>query len=303
MKKNLCIFAFLSLSLLVNASEPWYQERLYDQWGQTLKISNTLFEEKTSCQDLIVFENSLFGRVLALDGVIQTTESDEFVYHEMMTHVPLLAHGNARKVLIIGGGDGGILREVLRHKTVELATMVEIDGSVVEMCKKYLPNHSNGAFEDPRTQLIIQDGCVFVKNSNEKFDVIICDSTDPIGPGKVLFTPEFYADCKSILNEGGIMVNQNGVPFLQGSTVTLTYRNRSPYFKDTLFYIAAIPTYVGGNMAFGWASDNGDYLQIPEEELAKRLQSVSGVMRYYTPAIHKAAFALPKYIQDLVPPI
>jgi len=218
----------------------------------------------------------------------------------MLTHVPLLAHENPKRVLIIGGGDGGILREVLRHNTIEKVTLVEIDGSVVERSKKYLPSLSKGAFEDPRLELLIEDGVVYVEKTDEKYDVIICDSTDPIGPGAVLFTEEFYGLCKRVLNEKGIFVNQNGVPFLQKDELVNTLKNRSKHFKDVEFYIAPVPTYVGGFMALGWASDHEEYRALSEELLRERLTRVTGSMKYYNPGIHKASFCLPQFMLDVM---
>ncbi|WP_257287757.1 polyamine aminopropyltransferase, partial [Endozoicomonas sp. SESOKO2] len=220
-----------------------YLETLYDGYGQSFSVDEMLFEQKTEHQHLVIFNNKMFGRMMALDGVIQTTEKDEFIYHEMMTHVPILTHGNARRVLIIGGGDGGILREVLKHKNVEHVTMVEIDGAVVDMCKKWLPNHSAGAYEDPRAHLVIDDGINFVsdreKTPDGSFDVIISDCTDPIGPGEVLFSSEFYAGCKRLLKEGGIFVAQNGVCFMQLEEVETTTRRLGHYMDDCYFYSAA----------------------------------------------------------------
>jgi spermidine synthase len=179
----------------------WYDEALYTKWydkgyAQRFRIDRVLFEDKSEHQDVLVFENAMYGRVLAIDGIIQTTERDEFAYHEMMVHVPILAHGNASKVLIIGGGDGGIMREALRHPNVSLCHMVDIDDMVVEISKKYLPTLSDGVFENPRGKVVIDDGCKFVKETTEKYDVVIVDSTDPLGPGAVLFTEEFYNDCR-----------------------------------------------------------------------------------------------------------
>ncbi|HAE04091.1 MAG TPA: polyamine aminopropyltransferase, partial [Rhodospirillaceae bacterium] len=191
---------------------------------------------------------------------------DEFVYHEMMAHVPILAHGAARAVLIIGGGDGGMAREVLKHSNT-LVTMVEIDGAVVDFCQEHLPNHSAGAFDNPRLDLIIADGAQFVKETERRFDVILVDSTDPIGPGAVLFTAEFYADCKRCLTPGGVVVTQNGVPFVQPEEVTNSYRRLGESFTDVHFYRAAVPTYQGGDMAFGWASDNAQLRQVAVSEL------------------------------------
>ncbi|CAK8744111.1 Polyamine aminopropyltransferase [Sodalis praecaptivus] len=192
--------------------ETWH-ETLHDHFGQYFTVDNVLYRETTGQQDLVIFENAALGRVMALDGVVQTTERDEFIYHEMMAHVPLIAHGNAKKVLIIGGGDGGMLREVSRHPGVEQITMVEIDAGVVTFCQKYLPSHNAGAFDDPRFTLVIADGVDFVSQSSEKFDVIISDCTDPIGPGESLFTSDFYQGCARCLNQDGIFVAQNGVCF------------------------------------------------------------------------------------------
>ncbi|MBS0625956.1 MAG: polyamine aminopropyltransferase [Verrucomicrobia bacterium] len=273
-----------------------YSETLYPEWGQWLENKETIYEEKTEHQDLIIFENPRFGRVLSLDGNIQTTTADEPIYHEMMVHVPLLHHANPTSILIIGGGDGGILREVLRHQTVQKAILVEIDGSVIERSQLYLPSLSNGAFSDPRASVVVDDGAKYVKETTEKFDVIICDSTDPVGPGKVLFTPEFYGDCKKLLKKDGIFVNQNGVPFLQKDELSLTLNNRQPHFKHVGFYVAPVPTYVGGFMAFGWASDKS--YRTPKKVLQERMARVKGKMVYYTPDIHLSAFALPQFMLD-----
>lgn len=273
-----------------------YPETLYPEWSQTFAIDKMIHQEKSEFWDLAIFENSRFGRVLAIDGRIQTTEKDEFIYHEMMAHVPLLAHDNPKSVLIIGGGDGGSLREAIRHEGLENIVLVEIDPSVIELSKKYLPTLSNGAYDNPRTKVVIQDAAQYVKETSQTFDVIICDSCDPEGPAQVLFSTEFYGDCKKILNPDGIFINQNGVPFLQKSELALTLENRSPHFNHVKFYIAPVPTYVGGFMAFGWASDK-DY-RVSEETLRERLAKIKGKMQYYTPAIHNGAFALPQYMLD-----
>ncbi|MEO0974956.1 MAG: polyamine aminopropyltransferase, partial [Pseudomonadota bacterium] len=172
-----------------------FRETLYDAVSQELRIDKLYFENSTGQQHLMIFHNALLGRVMTLDGVVQTTEADEFIYHEMLTHVPILAHGNARSVLIVGGGDGGMLREVCKHQSVEHVVQVEIDAKVVEMAREYLPKHSDGAYDDPRLELVIGDGLDYVRNTDARFDVIISDSTDPIGPGEALFTEHFYAAC------------------------------------------------------------------------------------------------------------
>lgn len=191
------------------SGERWVTETLHDGLRCAFRADEVIYEEETEHQHLVIFENVKFGRVMSLDGITQVTEKDEFVYHEMMSHVPILAHGNAKKVLIIGGGDGGVLREVLRHKTVEKCTMVEIDRSVVDMCVEYLPMISAGAFDDPRTDLVIADGAKFVAETDERYDVVIVDSTDPVGPGAILFSEEFYKNAKRCMAGGGIIVTQS----------------------------------------------------------------------------------------------
>lgn len=275
-----------------------YVETLYPQWGQWLENNETIYEETTDSQQLIIFENPQFGRVLALDGAVQLTTADEPIYHEMMVHVPLLSHANPKSVLIIGGGDGGILRETIRHATLERIVLVEIDRSVIDMSQKYLPSVSKGAFSDPRVEVIIDDGAEYVKTSSEMFDVILCDSTDPTGPAEVLFTPEFYSNCKKRLKKEGIFVNQNGVPFLQSNEMVLTWQNRKDHFKHLTYYTAAIPTYVGGSMVFGWASDKKYNPSL--KHLEKRLAELKGKMVYYNPRVHKSSFDLPQYMLDLI---
>lgn len=284
-------------------SENTYQETLYSGYGQRFSVDRLLFEDKTEHQHLIIFENRVFGRMMALDGVIQTTEKDEFIYHEMLTHVPILAHGNVRRVLIIGGGDGGMLREVLKHDTVEQVTMVEIDRAVVDMCRQWLPNHSAGAFDDPRVNLVIDDGVRFVNRADiadGSFDVIISDCTDPIGPGEVLFSSDFYRGCHRLLTRDGIFVAQNGVPFMQLDEVRTTTHRLGSYVSDLHFYSAAVPTYAGGMMTFAWGTDNREARHIPLADIEARFVRSNIATRYYTPAVHLAAFALPRYIETAI---
>ncbi|SFP47847.1 polyamine aminopropyltransferase [Tranquillimonas alkanivorans] len=278
----------------------WSVERLHADHAQALREDKVLYDSETGHQRLRVIENPTFGRVLTLDGVVQVTEGDEFIYHEMLTHVPILAHGNAKRILIIGGGDGGMAREALRHDNVEHVTMVEIDAGVVDFSKKYLPNISAGAFDDPRLNLVIEDGAKFMKDSDETFDVIIVDSTDPVGPGEVLFTDTFYGHAKTRLAGGGILVTQNGVPFLQGEELTNTMRAFQALFDDWGCYMATIPTYAGGPMAFGWGTD-GPGRDEPLEVLSARFHKAGIETKYYTPEVHKAAFALPGYVKKLLP--
>ncbi|WAN11323.1 polyamine aminopropyltransferase [Stutzerimonas balearica] len=277
-----------------------FQETLYDGYGQRFRIDRVLHEVRTEHQHLIIFENARMGRVMALDGVVQTTEADEFIYHEMLTHVPILAHGLARRVLIVGGGDGGILREVCKHRSVEQITMVEIDETVVQLCKALLPNHSSGAFEDPRLSLVIEDGMRFVADCEEKFDVIISDSTDPVGPGEVLFSENFYQACRRCLNEGGILVAQNGTPFLQLGEVQATASRMHGLFADWHFYQAAVPTYIGGAMTFAWGACDPASRKVPLDTLTQRLAGSGIVTRYYNAHVHCGAFGLPQYVLQII---
>lgn len=277
----------------------WFEERLFPHTRQTFRVTAEIFRERTEHQDLVIFETPDYGRVLALDSIVQVTEKDEFVYHEMMTHVPILAHGEAKRVLIIGGGDGGILREALRHP-VERVTMVEIDRRVVDLCTKYMPSIAQKAFKDRRAKLVIADGAKFVATTRERFDVIIVNSTDPMGPGEVLFTERFYRDCKRCLTPKGIVVNQNGVPFLQPDEVTMTYRRRRRLFADVGFYLAVVPTYYGGFMTMGWSSLDPAARSVSVEELRRRAKAAKLKTRYYSPEVHVGAFALPPFVQALL---
>ena len=278
----------------------WSVERLHKDHSQALREDRVLYDSNTDHQRLRVFENPTFGRVLTLDGVVQVTEADNFIYHEMLTHVPILAHGDAKRVLIVGGGDGGMAREALKHRSVTQVTMVEIDAGVVDFCTEYMPDVSDGAFDDPRLDLVIADGAEFMRLNADLYDVIIIDSTDPIGPGEVLFTDSFYGHAKRRLSEGGILVTQNGVPFMQGDELTNTMRAFKALFSDWTCYLATIPTYAGGPMALGWGSD-GAARQTDLATLKARFEAAHIETNYYTPEVHHAAFALPPYVSKLMP--
>lgn len=275
-----------------------FVETLHSHYAQQFAVDRLLYENKTDHFHCIIFENATFGRVMALDGVIQTTEKDEFIYHEMLAHVPLYAHAAPRRVLIVGGGDGGILREVLRHQTVEHVTLVEIDAQVIEMSQRFFPHHSQGAFDDPRVSVIIQDGLEFVTTQTALFDVIISDATDPIGPGKTLFSEKFYGGCKRSLASHGVLVTQNGVSFFQLHEAVATFACLRHLFADVGFYHAAIPTYVGGAMLLGFATDDFSLRELTIDQLRACYQREQINTRYYTPEVHHGAFALPAYVKE-----
>src|SRR5260221_7691506 len=230
-------------------------ETLFDDLGfrMTYEVKRVLYEQQTSHHHLVLFEQQHFGKVLMLDGATQVTTKDEFVYHEMMTHVPILAHGNAKEVLIVGGGDCGIAEEVLKHKSVKRLTQVEIDASVIEFSKRHFPEFTKPVFADKRFDLIIADGMKYVAKTDRRFDVIIVDSTDPLGPGKVLFSQKFYAACSRCMTKGAVMVTQRGVPMFQSDELTAAVASFLKLFADGYCYAAAIPTSVGGHLPIAWA--------------------------------------------------
>ena len=285
-------------------TDSWVNETLYSAWGQRFLVKRELARVRSDFQDIMIFESHTHGRVMLLDGVVQITEADEFVYQEMLAHVPLLAHGAAKRVLIIGAGDGGVLRRVLQHRGVERAVMVEIDGEVIRLAKEHLPGIAGDAWADPRAEVIVGDGIDYVKQAPDaSFDVVIVDSTDPIGVGEVLFTDDFYANCARLLSAHGLVVNQCGVPFMQADELRETSLRRGKSFADVFAYVAAVPTYVGGFMTLGWAAKDASLRAAPVEAIRARAAAagILGVTRYWTPEIHVGAFNLPPYIAEHLP--
>ena len=285
------------------AEARWIAETLFDALGfrMTYKIKKVLYEMRTEHQRLVLFEQPFFGKMLMLDGAIQITKKDEFIYQEMMSHVPLFAHGDARDVLIVGGGDCGIAEEVLKHKSVRRLTQVEIDPAVVQFAMEHFPEFTKPVFADKRFESVIDDGMKYVARTERRFDAIIVDSTDPQGPGKVLFSRKFYAACKRCLNKGGILVTQNGVPIFQPAELVSSVSKFRKLFADGACYVAAIPTYIGGHMAMGWATDNKHLRQTPVKTLAARYRKAGSFStKYWTPEVHAAAFALPRFIADTI---
>jgi spermidine synthase len=286
------------------ATDSWVNETLYGAWGQRFRVRRELARVRSAHQDILVFESETHGRVMLLDGVVQITEADEFVYQEMLAHVPLLAHGAARRVLIIGAGDGGVLRRVLQHRGVERAVMIEIDGEVIRLAREHMPGIGGDAWTDPRAEVIVGDGIDHVRQAPAaSFDAVIVDSTDPIGVGEALFTDEFYANCARLLTGRGLVVNQSGVPFMQAEELRETSLRRARAFADVHAYLAAVPTYVGGFMALGWAAKDRSLRAVPVEEIRRRAAEagVLGATRYWTPEIHVGAFHLPPYIAENLP--
>lgn len=281
---------------MTNEGLNWYPETLHGSFQQRFQITEIIYQSKTEYQDLVIFETPFFGRVLALDNVIQTTERDEAAYHEMITHVPILAHGSVKDVLIIGGGDGGALRDVLKHSAIKTVIMVEIDRSVVELCQKFLPSISDGAFGDPRSELIIADGLSFVRETDQRFDLIIVDSTDPIGPSLPLFSDEFYSDCRKILRTDGIFICQSGVSFVQKDEAQKTHKRLKDIYEDAALYLTVVPTYAFGFMTLGWGARSTTARSTDINTVRSRFSAANIDTHYYTPEIHIACFSLPAYM-------
>ncbi len=288
----------MSRFLVTINGETWFKEEVTQEIGHALRVDKILYEGEVDHQHLIVFENQTFGRLFALNGFIQVSTRDEFIYHEMVTHVPVFAHGAAKRVLVIGGGDGGAIRELFRHQTIDHVTMVEIEGSVVDFSKEWFPGISAGAFDDPRLHLVIADGAEFVAETDERFDIIIVDSTDPVGPGKVLFTEEFYRNCRHCLTDEGIMITQCGLPFLQPEELKTAYDNQRQSFTDPRFYAIAVPAYSGGIMTLGFARAGGTDPDLVT--LKARVAAAALDYRYYTPQGHQGAFAVPAYVDHIL---
>lgn len=269
-------------------------EKHTDGYSVTWKFSETVYTERTDYQDLAVIDTLEFGRALVLDGIIQTTEKDEFVYHEMIAHPGMMAHPNPQKVLVIGGGDGGTVREAVRYQSVTQADLVEIDEKVIWASRKYLPEISC-ALSDRRVRIFVEDGLQFVKGKENYYDVILVDSSDPIGPAIGLFGKEFYTDVYKALKEDGILIAQTESPVFNRELLSGVHRTIKDIFPITRTYLTAIATYIGGFWTFTCGSKKYDPLAVTPDP--DRLQEMN--LKYYNKEIHQACFALPNFIREL----
>ena len=276
----------------------WFSELHTPYVKFSIQIDKQLHSEQTEFQRIDIFESKEFGRMMVLDGYVMLTEKDEFIYHEMIVHVPMAVHPNPKRVLIIGGGDGGTARELLRYKNVESVDLVEIDERVVDISRKYLPQTAC-SFDDERLHCYFEDGLKFIRHCNNEYDLIIVDSTDPFGPGEGLFTKEFYGNCYRALKEDGIMVYQHGSPFYDEDedTCRAMHRKASHSFPISRVYQAHIPTYPSGHWLFGFASKK--YHPVLDFD-AKRWNALGLKTRYYNANLHNASFALPNYVEELM---
>lgn len=273
--------------------EMWIKEAQIEDAAMIYKVNETLVRKQTEYQDLAIVESDRFGRMLLLDGIVQTTIADEYVYHEMISHIPLFTHPNPEKVLVVGGGDGGAIREVLKHPSVKKAVLCEIDRCVVEECIRFMPEISC-ELENPRCEVFIGDGIKYVHEHKNEFDVIIVDSTDPFGAAEGLFGGSFYKEISECLTKDGIFVAQTETPFYLPEVVKKVFSDAKEVFPVTKLFMAAIPTYPGGY----WSFTIGSKMHDPEE--ASVPDELGFDTRYYTKKLHKACFALPKYVEDLI---
>lgn len=272
----------------------WFTELHQGRAGLALKVSRVLYSEISDFQRIDVIDTDEYGKALVLYGSIMITEKDEFVYHEMISHVPLAVHPDPARVLVIGGGDGGTIREIMKHERVREATLVEIDRQVVEVCKRFFPEVACG-LDDPRVRILHDDGARFAANDNGQFEVILADTSDPTGPAEVLFQKPFYQSVYDRLTDDGIFVAQSESPWLHRDSVTRIYRNLSATFPIVRMYLAHVPTYPGGLWSFAFCSRKYDPIEHFDVARIKGLDC-----RYYNEDIHRASFALPGYVRDLV---
>lgn len=286
-------------------SEPWFVEKHTRHAGFTLAVESRLFEARSEYQKIEVIQTPEFGRMLLLDGAVMLTDRDEFVYHEMLVHPALFAHAHPERVLIIGGGDGGSVRETLKHAAVQRVTLVEIDRLVVDTCRKYFPALTS-SLDDPRAEVLIQDGFEYLDHHRAEFDVILVDSTDPVNlaegdattPAAVLFTDRFYSKIKAALRPGGLAAFQSENPFYSGRVLRDMHRDLRAQFGKVMLYLANIPTYPGGYWSFTVASDQVD-LRHPR---AAPVPAWTETLQYFQPAMFPGILVLPRYVERLIAP-
>ncbi len=274
-------------------NEDWHEENYRDLMRVGLRVERWLHRSQSEFQRIDIFASELFGRVLSLDGVLNTSEADEAFYHEQLVHPAMVSAKHAKRVLLIGGGDGGSVREVLRHRSVESLVMIEIDGEVVDACKRHLRSIGS-AWDDARLQLVIGDGAAYVARDDlEPFDVILLDGTDPEGPGEVLYSAEFYANCRARLAAGGVFALQSASPFIQRDVFFRIQERLRAAFSAVHPYFGPAPLYCSGLWSWTHASEGVDPLAVDEARLA----AIEADCFYYNRQIHAAAFVQPNFVR------
>ena len=276
----------------------WFHDAVEAAHGSSLsiKIKNVLYQSRSRFQEISILETEKLGKLLVLDGVTMLTEYDEFAYHEMIAHVPLLVHPKPSRVLVIGGGDGGTVREALKHPEVESVHLCEIDEAVVTACRRHLPALASG-LDDPRVTIFYEDGAEFVAGRRKAYEVILVDSTDPVGPGQVLFQEPFYAHMKRALSDRGIAVTQCESVYLEREVIEGVYAFARRLYPKVGYYCTLVPTYPSGTIGFMFCSKHFD----PLGEIHEGRGASLGGLRYYSPEIHRAAFSLPRFAREFLP--
>src|SRR6195952_1641093 len=287
------------------ASNEHQVERLHQGYAQSMQITKVLADEKSKFQHIRIFDTVANGRVMTLDDIVQITSRDESAYADMLTHLPMLEHGKVERVMIVGGGDLSIADEALKHKNVKEVVLVDIDGRVIELCKKLFGDINAKAFKDKRMKIEVADAFEYLgrKSSKNRFDLIIADRPDPVGPGKALFGETFYDRVKGALKKGGYATFQTGVPFYQPWEITEALTELKAFSPRSGLYLTVVPTYIGGFMALSWASKGGKPLGTKAgiKRAARAYKKARLKTDYYNPEVHAAAFALPQWIRKLVP--
>lgn len=279
----------------------WYFETERSGFAQGLRVRERIVQQTTGFQQLEVVDTDPFGRVLILDDALQISEYDEFMYHEMIVHVPLMTHPRPERVLIVGGGDGGTLRRAIEHPNVQ-AVQVEIDEAVITACKEHIPSISAGVFDHPRARVVIGDGVAFMRGSPGQFDVVIVDSTDPIGPAVGLFGVPFYRDVAAALAADGLLVAQSSSPIFMAGELRQQVESLREVFPIVRTYLGIVVGYPGSLWSYTIGSKQHDPLTVDRATISQRLATGAIETRYYTPDVHYAAFVLPPFVAEIVAP-
>jgi spermidine synthase len=273
----------------------WWNERLYPDCQQSLLVREVLYDKQSAFQHIQVLDTLRFGRALALDGIVQTTEADEFIYHEMLVHPAMVRHANPLRAVLIGGGDGGAAREILRWSNLERLDLIEIDPDVIDASKRFLPTVSRGAFEDSRLVIKLQDGSKFIESSRAAYDLVVIDSSDPLGPAQSLFSGDFYAACAQSLRTDGVLVAQCGAPFLASDQLRSAFSALASSFRHVAVYLSAVPTYTAGASRSCLPRIAAAFARSPSKIDCRPL-CLTGHTRHYSHALDESLFALPKWL-------
>lgn len=277
--------------------QKFYKEITPAGFGVAIKVKEVLFSDQSEFQKVeIIDSDSALGKILTLDDLMMTTEGDEYFYHEMIAHIPMMNHKSPKSVLVIGGGDGGTVREVLKHDTVERVVLCEIDGMVIDACKKYLPTIA-GKLDDPRVEILVEDAIEYIKDKENEFDIVLIDSTDPMGPGEGLFTEEFYTNVRKSLKKGGIVTAQSESPVVNKEEIKKMYTLLKKVFPITSTFTSPIPTYPGGYWAWAFCSAEVEPLSYIDE---RRCEEITKTCKIYNKEYHQARFALPNFLKNLL---